>query len=161
MSVLHKSCVVQLGTVAAPRASLHVCCYGECLLLRPKTCIWCFRQRQATDYTFVDDSPLMQHQQMCGGSKESRVPKALLQQYFCPVLVTLGDWAWTNLEQEGLHNSIVLLRFAPTGAASTLAHATPPWLVMQVLSYQTAYISCHSARRKSYTSKYPPCACHE
>ena len=68
------------------------------------------------------------------------MPKALLQQYFCPVLITRGDWAWTNLEQEGLHNSILLLRFAPTDAASTLAHATPPGRVMQVLSYQKAYI---------------------
>lgn len=89
------------------------------------------------------------------------MPKALLQQYFCPVLVTLRDWVWTNLEQEGLHNSIVLLRFAPTDAASSCAHATPSGLVMQVLSYQKAYIPCHSARRKSYTGRYPLCACHE
>ena len=89
------------------------------------------------------------------------MPKALLQQYFCLVLITQGDWAWTNLEQEGLHNSIVLLHFAPTDAASSSAHATPLGLDMQVLRSQKAYIPCHSARRKSYISKYPLCACHE
>ena len=49
----------------------------------------------------------------------------LLQQYFCPGLVTLGDWAWTNLEQEGLPNSIVLLRIARADAAFSFAHAIP------------------------------------
>ena len=85
---------------------------------------------------------------------------ALLQQYFCLTLVTLGDWAWTILEQ-GLHNSIVVLHFARADAASSFAHAIPCGQAMQVLSCQEGLHSCDSARRKSYTSSYPLCACQK
>ena len=71
---------------------------------------------------------------------------ALLQQYFCPALVTQGDRAWTNLEQEGLHSSIVLLR----------PLMQPPVLRMQ--SHSCKACRCSAGGRPTFLSQ---CKAHE